>query len=240
MSEGLKSPIDKLKTKGRLSKAFDIFLTALVIIIAGVTAYVMIVSRGGKNVVSIFGRSVLVVVTGSMEPTIHEGDYIEIKRTDPSSLKVGDIITFVSNDEDIKGELVTHRIVGINDDGSFLTRGDANPIADSAAVRAENIKGRYVGRVRALMMISSFASPKKLLLVFGIIPLLIVSVYETRTLMKLLYQSRNDKRESDDELKQRLIREEIEKEKQRLREEGFNKEDNEEVKPDEPRNNNET
>ena len=239
MSEGLKGPIDKQKTKGRLSKAFDIFLTALVVIIAGVTAYIMIVSHGGKNVVSIFGRSVLVVVTGSMEPTIHEGDYIEIKRADPSSLKVGDIITFISQDEDIKGKLVTHRIIGINDDGSFLTKGDANPIADSASVRGEDIKGRYEGRVRALAMISSFASPKKLLLVFGIIPLLIVSVYETRTLMRLLIQSRNEAKESDEELKQRLIREEIEKEKQRLREEGFKKEDKEEVKPDEPRSDNE-
>lgn len=45
-----------------------------------------------------------------MEPSIHEGDYIYIKRTDTDSLKAGDIISFYSQDDSIKGEINTHRI----------------------------------------------------------------------------------------------------------------------------------
>ena len=45
-----------------------------------------------------------------MEPSIHEGDYIYIKKTDTDSLKAGDIISFYSQDDSIKGEINTHRI----------------------------------------------------------------------------------------------------------------------------------
>ena len=63
-----------------------------------------------------------------MEPSIHEGDYIYIKRTDTDSLKAGDIISFYSQDDSIKGEINTHRISEVLSDGTFVTKGDANKI----------------------------------------------------------------------------------------------------------------
>ena len=68
-----------------------------------VTVYIMVCGCIGKTA-SIFGYSVLKVVSGSMEPSIHEGDYIYIKRTDTDSLKAGDIISFYSQDDSIKGQ----------------------------------------------------------------------------------------------------------------------------------------
>ena len=44
MSEGLKSPVEKQKTKGRLSKAFDIILTALVVVVGMRMLGVMLIS----------------------------------------------------------------------------------------------------------------------------------------------------------------------------------------------------
>ena len=72
---------------------------------------------------------VLKVVSGSMEPSIHEGDYIYIKKTDTDSLKAGDIISFYSQDDSIKGEINTHRISEVLSDGTFVTKGEpiANP-----------------------------------------------------------------------------------------------------------------
>ena len=92
-----------------------------------VTVYIMVCGCIGKTA-SIFGYSVLKVVSGSMEPSIHEGDYIYIKRTDTDSLKAGDIISFYSQDDSIKGEINTHRISAVLSDGTFVTKGDANKI----------------------------------------------------------------------------------------------------------------
>ncbi|MBR6338328.1 MAG: signal peptidase I, partial [Ruminococcus sp.] len=226
----LKSAENTAEKKGRLSKAFDIALTVLLIVLAGVVAYIMIQSSRGRAV-SFFGKSVLVVVTGSMEPSISEGDYIIIERCDADDLKAGDIITFISHESDINGKLVTHRIIAKNADGSFVTKGDANPVSDELPVPASDIEGRYTGRARFFEVISSFGDPKKLIMVFVMIPLLLVSLYEAKTLTKLFIQSKVEQKMSDEELKQKLIREEIEKQKQRLREEAAVKE-NKEVRSD--------
>jgi len=234
----LKGAAKEQKTKGRLSKALDILLTLLIVASAGLVIYIMAASRGGRAV-SIFGRSVLVVVTGSMEPSIHEGDYIIIKKCDPAELKAGDVITFVSKDEDVKGKLVTHRITAAAPDGGFVTKGDANETEDMYAVYGDEIVGKYTGRARFFEMISSFADPKKLLLLCGIVPLALVSLYEVRTLARLLKQSRQEDREQAQQEREKLIREEIEKEKQRLREQAQAEKNESEVKPDESREYNE-
>lgn len=76
-----------------------------------------------------------------MEPSIHEGDYIYIKRTDTDSLKAGDIISFYSQDDSIKGEINTHRISEVLSDGTFVTKGDANKTEDSVTVQKDSIIG---------------------------------------------------------------------------------------------------
>ncbi len=230
MSEGLKSAENTANTKGRLTKAFDIALTAVIAVLVIVIGYTMYQSHHGKSA-SFFGKSVLVVVTGSMEPSISEGDHIFIEKCDPDTLKEGDIITFTSHEEDINGKLVTHRIIAKNADGSFETKGDANPTADKEPVKPSDIEGRYAGRARVFDLIGSFGSPQKLIMVFVMIPLALVSLYEVKTLMKLFIQSRAELRLTDEELKQKLIREEIEKEKERLRQQAENDKAGE-VEPD--------
>ena len=89
---------------------------AVLIIITMLTAYIMISNMQNKPAV-LFGRSIVKAVSGSMEPSIHSGDYIMIEKTDSSELKAGDIICFYSHDSAIYGMLNTHRIVRILDDG---------------------------------------------------------------------------------------------------------------------------
>ena len=74
-------------------------------------------------------------------------------------------------------------------------------------------------------------------MIFVIIPIGAVSVYELRTLAKIGIELK--KNENDyEELRQKLIREAIEKEKQRLAEENYQAET--EVSADESRQDNET
>ena len=63
----------------------------------------------------LFGYSAFIVMSDSMSATDFDaGDLVLIKETDPSTLKVGDIIAFQSPDEANYGEIVTHKSAGKN------------------------------------------------------------------------------------------------------------------------------
>lgn len=74
----------------------------------------------------------LIVISGSMEPTIMTGSLIVAKQTEAADLKVGDVAAFPRSD----GVLVTHRITSIEpyEDSkssmSFRMKGDANEEED--------------------------------------------------------------------------------------------------------------
>lgn len=190
------------------------------------TAYVMINTGLGKPV-NVFGRYVLRVMTGSMEPSLHTGDYIVVKKVDTKSIKKDDVITFYSEESDVNGKLVTHRVVGIEPDGSFQTMGDANPVADHKLVRPDQVVGKYVRKARFFRWVSSFADSKKILLVLVIIPLTLIAFYEMKTVVKLGIKAKLEDKEDYEQRKQELMREAIEKEKQRLAEEAANNSDKE-------------
>lgn len=67
----------------------------------------------------LFGYSTFIVMSDSMSATDFDaGDLVLIKETDPSTLKVGDIIAFQSPDEANYGEIVTHKIRELTTDES--------------------------------------------------------------------------------------------------------------------------
>ena len=159
----------------------------------------------------VFGRSIVKVVSGSMEPSIHDGDYIIIKKTDSSLLKEGDIICFYSTDDEIYGKMNTHRIVRRLDDGSFVTKGDTSFSEDGKAVTADKIVGKYVGKVRFLRWLNSFASVKKLILAAVVVIMSATAVFEVVTIAKVSAECREKKNSSEE-----AIRQAIDREKQKL------------------------
>jgi len=75
-----------------------------------------------------------IVLSGSMAPAIPTGSVVFAKAVPPGAIQVGDVITY--NRSDV-GETITHRVVerfGSDDQPTFVTRGDANPVADSWTV----------------------------------------------------------------------------------------------------------
>ena len=89
-----------------------------------------------QKVLSLFGFSCLKVITGSMMPEIEVGESIIIKRC--KEYKVGDIITFIQDDE-----IITHRISSISD-GNYYTRGDANNCDDLEPIKYNQIYGKVI------------------------------------------------------------------------------------------------
>lgn len=73
---------------------------------------------------------ILVVISGSMEPTFRRGDVIFLTNTS-EPIRVSDIIVFKIEGRDIP---IVHRVVKLNKNGNgtirFLTKGDNNPVDD--------------------------------------------------------------------------------------------------------------
>lgn len=89
------------------------------------------------------GLEPVALLSGSMEPGASRGDVVLMERTDGRDLEVGTVVTFLGRGS--AGHLVTHRIHRRLPDGSYVTRGDANPTPDSDSVAPTQIVG--VGRL---------------------------------------------------------------------------------------------
>ncbi|MCH5164105.1 MAG: signal peptidase I [Clostridiales bacterium] len=94
-----------------------------------------------KSSVPMFmGYASMIVITGSMNGTIDEGDLIIIKARKEYDL--GDIVTYIEADGKAP---VTHRLVNYGDEeGTFIAKGDANPTVDTLPVSVDQIKGEVV------------------------------------------------------------------------------------------------
>lgn len=137
-----------------------------------------------------------VIVSESMVPTIMVNDAIVTKRVDDSSLEIGDIITFSSNDSFYKGLTITHRIIGVQQlsDGSnvYRTKGDNNVLADSSLVDLDSVYGRVVFKIPKIGYVKKFVSSTSGFIISIILPIVFVVVYEVLRIKKLIRQQNDE------------------------------------------------
>jgi len=137
--------------KDAIEKKLNILLT-IVIIICAIVCFSLCIQRIQGKDASIFGFRIYHILTGSMEPTIQTGTNVVVKEIDPEKLKVGDIITFISRDNNIYGYANTHRIIDIGYDESgnkyFVTKGDANSMADGVVVYGQDVRGKVIFHIK--------------------------------------------------------------------------------------------
>ncbi|TXT55296.1 MAG: hypothetical protein BAJATHORv1_40207 [Candidatus Thorarchaeota archaeon] len=101
--------------------------------------------------------SPLVVVTsGSMEPTLYRGDLLAIQARSEDNIQVGDIIVYV--DDWYQASPIVHRVIEIQEqpDGTkhFFTKGDANAFIDPEYRTIDEILGVVVFTVPAVGNVS--------------------------------------------------------------------------------------
>lgn len=126
-------------------------ITSVIAAVFFVMAFSLLVfatlSRSNPDM-TLFGYRFYYVLTGSMEPDIKKGSFIVAKEIPFDELKVGDTISFVSDDPDIEGMINSHNIYSIdtNDNGvtEITTKGAANPTPDDYKVYEEDVKGKVV------------------------------------------------------------------------------------------------
>ena len=142
-----------------IAKFYEVFLfTILAMMIAVV---------GAVEIPKLLGYSPYVVLSGSMEPKVPTGA-IAYTNTSDHNVAVGDIVSYTVQGVDQYEEdiMVLHRIVGQREDGSWITKGDANDTEDGVIVKPEMIVGKYAFNIPMLGFVMAKVSKKVQILVF--------------------------------------------------------------------------
>lgn len=85
------------------------------------------------------------VMTGSMAPRLLPGDVVVSRPVTPAEIRPGQVL--LADDPDQPGHLRMHRFVEPGPDGTVVTKGDANPQADSTPTERSAVHGVAVLRV---------------------------------------------------------------------------------------------
>ena len=176
------------RTLSALWWLFVVLLFALLINIIG--------AKLSGKVPSVFGYSVMNIISGSMEDEIPKDSYILIKKVDAEEIERGDVICFYSSDPKIYGMPNTHRVVEepiVTEHGiEFVTKGDANPINDTVNARGDRLIGVHVKNLSGLTAFSN--ALKGNLLLFVIIGLqLCITAMVVYVAVNAKSKSANDK-----------------------------------------------
>ena len=130
----------------KFKKVWNVITTVLVALVV-VFAVLLMGAR-------IIGLQVFNVISGSMAPAYNVGDLIYVKSVDPATIKEGDVITFILNEDLV---VATHRVVSVDAKNSHIyTKGDANEAADAASVHYKNVIGTPVFKLPLLGYVSDW------------------------------------------------------------------------------------
>ncbi len=159
---------------------------------------VFFASRINGATPTVFGYSIFRVSSGSMEPELSVGDVILDKTVDDkSSIKVGDVITFES--EELGNILVTHKVIKApyTENGVLMlqTKGVANDVADEP-VRADSVRGIMVCKIPFLNTVYNvFLSPWGLLIIIGLVVLIFID--EIIVIVRILTNNTKSKKDAE-------------------------------------------
>lgn len=170
-----------MQIPANVKKIWDTVTTVLVVLVVIFAVFLM----GSR----LLGMQVFNVMSGSMEPTYSVGDLLYVKSVDPDSVRVGEPITFVLN-EDLM--VATHRVMKVDrENRQFITKGDANETEDAAPVHFNNLVGVPVFAIPLLGYVSAYIqSPPGMYVAMGLVIVLLAAVFLPDLLTK-----KEDKRE---------------------------------------------
>ncbi len=188
-----------------MKKALNIIKTTLVwlVVLAAVSMMIFTiisVNTFNRNDRDLFGFKMYIVNSDSMSKTDFDaGDLILVKEVDPSTLKEGDIITFMSQDTDHFGETITHKIRKLTTDAEgnpgFITYGTTTDTDDETIVTYPYVLGKYQGRIPKLGTFFNFLKTSTGYFVCIFIPFMLIIIYEGVKFFNLFRRYRKEQTE---------------------------------------------
>lgn len=231
-----------------MKKALQITKTVAVWLVVAIAVGMMIFTLISVNTFdqtdrNIFGFKFFIVTSDSMSATDFDaGDIAISKNVDPQTLREGDIITFLSQDSNSFGEVITHKIRRLTTDANgrpgFVTYGTTTDTDDESIVTHEYVVGKYVGRIPNVGSFFMFLKTTPGYIICILIPFLLLILSQGLNCIRLFRQY---KKEQMDEMKaERAKIEEERAESQRMMAELLElkaqlaKKDGEEAPPTDP------
>ncbi len=130
------------------------------------------------------------IISPSMTPNINVYDVVVAVRTNKNKLKVGDIISFYTNEVNVNGLTITHRIYQVIPNGDtflYKTKGDYNQYVDKWTVKPEDIVGKVIFKIPQLGRVQFFLGTKGGWLIAILIPALAIIAYDIYKVIKLIF-----------------------------------------------------
>ncbi len=162
--------------KSKVRKVINIITSVILVLLIAIVVFVFIARISGESP-SIFGYHVFRVTSSSMEPTLMVNDVILVKETPANEIKNGDIVTYLSEQGQLKGEMITHRVIeepyNTNGEYYYQTQGDAKGATPDPIISYSQIEGKYVRTLPVIdKLYTFFLSPGGLIAFIGVIILL--------------------------------------------------------------------
>lgn len=202
-----------------MKKALSIIKTTLVWLVVALAVFMMIftivsVTTFNRNDRDIFGYKAYIVNTDSMAATdFKAGDLIFVKEIDASTLQEDDIITFISQDQNSFGEVVTHKIKALTKDAlgnpGFVTYGTTTGHVDDTIVTYPYVMGKYESHLPGVGYFFEFLKTPQGYIICIFLPFMLLIVYQGINCIRLF---RRYKQEQTAELEEEKARLETERE----------------------------
>ena len=168
-----KVPTKKNKTVRKKFKILWDIIVKLVTLLIVLISLIIIVQKVTNNKESFLGYRIFRVQTGSMIPKYQIGDVILVKKQDVDKIKVGDDVTYLGESSSVKGILITHRVIDIQEvDGKkeFHTQGIANNLEDPV-VHGNQINGVVQFKMPILTLLCKLLNNKYIFYFGAVLPL---------------------------------------------------------------------
>ncbi len=170
-------------------KILSVLQKVLIVVFILIMVNVLIMRVKGQTP-NIFGYSLYIIVTPSMEPELKVGDIILSKKiNDYSDLELHDVVTYKGLEGSYKGKIITHQIIEIiEEEGhySFITQGTKEGAPIDPKIDESQLISKMLFEIPLLGSIITFLSNRIVFFFVIIIPLAVMLVLEFKNFVKIL------------------------------------------------------
>lgn len=188
-----------------MRKALNIIKNILVWVVVLLAVFMMIftivsVSTFNRNDRHLFGYRAYIVLSDSMSKTDFDaGDLVLVKEVDPTMLKEGDIISYISQNTENYGEVVTHKIRSLttdaNGENGFITYGTTTDTNDETIVTYPFVLGKYQTHIPKVGTFFQFLKTPQGYFVCIFIPFMLLILYQGINVIRLFRRYKKEQME---------------------------------------------
>lgn len=189
-----------------MKKALTIIKTTMVWLIVALAVFMMIftvisVTTFNRNDRDLFGYKAYIVNSDSMAATdFNAGDLIFVKEVPPSTLQEGDIITYISQNSESFGEVITHKIRKLTTDAQgndgFITYGTTTNVDDQTVVTHPYVLGKYEFHMKGVGTFFNFLKTPQGYIICIFIPFMILILYQGINCIRLFRRYKREQTEA--------------------------------------------